>query len=1760
MLKTLLWKNYRLKRARYVSSCCELLAPVFVVIIVTFLLSSSSVETFEEGWSPNSASCGVGICRTDFEAYTARAEGFDLILDGLNGREQIHRHAKASRISTMQNVAKYCANFVLLLQLFLAGDNASTLAEFVDYMVQNGTRNTRHPELKDRIFIMGSGSVKELETYARSSSYGDSFDVNNPEIRAAIVFHKMDFENAQFDYSIRLNTTQDVSFQAPFTSGAKEIQDGFEINWKNALPYINGLVPLQLAVDEFIIDTVGKRAEDALGRNSTFDRKGHLPGNFSATPFPRSVYQSNSLFSGIAQILPLIFIIAYIVPVSQITGLLVLEKELRTKALLKTMGVNEVNIISSWYLTYFVYFLLLSLMFTVLGPGQFPKTAEVGGPLSMVLFSTFFLQGLTVMAFSFLTSTFFGKSFNSVVGTLCLYLCLFFPYFYVTTLPVKDPWWLLFPQVAFSLIIETISFFEAEATGVDFTIADTERNGFAVTTGLRWLFIDFLLYTLFAGYLNVVIPREFGRALPWYFPVLPSFWKSLLGASKRQTQLAEQFALGPSEKEENPPETIEVSVDSAKEEPGSLDEVVYVEGVEESLLQQKRRGLGMQIRNLTKVFDTRDGKKVAVDGLNMDIYEGQILVLLGHNGAGKTTTLEMLSGMTRPTSGDAMLYGFKLSSELAYIRKSLGFCPQHDVLYPELTVMQHLCFYGKLKGLNGLDLSEAVATAVSNVGLEEKVHEKSRALSGGMKRKLSLAIALIGDSKIVFVDEPTSGVDPWSRRNMWEIIQNHREGRVIILTTHFMDEADLLGDRIAIMSEGKLKCCGSSLYLKQVYDAGYKLTFVKGKACDVNGIVSLVESVIPESRLVADVGTELSMEVPIASSERFPDLLDSVEKAMDGKQLGIDQYGISVSTLEEVFFKAGSSADTIGVMFTTDEEQGKTGIEVSSSQMEIELERPSNSSWRHFKALFIKRLLYARRDPRAFACNTILPLLILSIGLLLLTLGGDQDEPSLLFTAEIFNPGYTPNAFLPTQEFDEFGNPLNLGETELLSEEFIKDFELEDPEINPYPEQVRTVFDSTYVDGKFCPSYLGVSTCKTRFPAFNRTLNAILDTSLYVLKDESAQKKRNGASLYTAALGQRIMQTETSKGGNTCFQLAGASPFGWSGDLLFDYATKVCQDGCLSMEASINGVTQCLPVGCSKDVLSNNALALFDEYNGRDAYSFVRFGNVSMFRCFDGDGKVCNAGPATLRDRNPCRGNFIVEDEPCVASHLSSVEVVPNPLNPEIFELGLHDPLELGTCRRVAPPPGPFRVCQQSGSLGTFKALLDLLTGQETLDDVYNASLNSCKNLSLSCEMSILFRSNGKTTCSPLSCMDDLPNALAAIASPTIAPLMVPIFGSLSTENCSTPVHCDNVIDPGFLAPILANASAASPGRRRLVQDEKRRKRRLATTGCNGRTETCNVIELNSVCLDISCSVEAETTLRNALGEYAGLAVLSIIQDLPRRGIECDFAGCSSTLDLKNDLNPVEAQLLSHEVAPLLLEYFARLLNQTGLESSKMDLEGLYDVTNSSMIEALFEVVDILGTVLDGPDGVDIDQLITLSGLSPSDVLAQYAAQILVGRGDLPDPTVFKSLLGEPENNVTCQYLFEECVLAEFSDVPQLGSMCFAQGCDTEYIPIGFGAPKLFKCNVDDCNRGCAPPNNCQTNIRMTPVKKFRVSLVPAPEHCPVEPETTRFSTFAMVNDTALHGIPLVANTVNTAILRYTLKKLGRNHTSADIKVRSHPL
>lgn len=220
----------------------------------------------------------------------------------------------------------------------------------------------------------------------------------------------------------------------------------------------------------------------------------------------------------------------------------------------------------------------------------------------------------------------------------------------------------------------------------------------------------------------------------------------------------------------------------------------------------------ISIKNLRKEYKDI----VAVKGLNLDIKEGELFSLLGVNGAGKTTTIKMLSTLTKPTSGDALVLGHSILTEGDKIKGLIDISTQETAIARKLTVKENIEFYAKLSGQNKDEIEETKGYVYQYFDLDTVQNKKAYKLSGGWQRKLSIALALVSKPKILFLDEPTLGLDVIARRELWNVIKGLKKNMTIILTTHYMEEAEALSDRIGIMKDGSLLFVGTKeeLYKK----------------------------------------------------------------------------------------------------------------------------------------------------------------------------------------------------------------------------------------------------------------------------------------------------------------------------------------------------------------------------------------------------------------------------------------------------------------------------------------------------------------------------------------------------------------------------------------------------------------------------------------------------------------------------------------------------------------------------------------------------------------------------------------------------------------------------------------------------------------------------------------------------------------------------------------------------------------------------------
>ncbi|MGH2620382.1 MAG: ABC transporter ATP-binding protein [Anaerolineales bacterium] len=256
----------------------------------------------------------------------------------------------------------------------------------------------------------------------------------------------------------------------------------------------------------------------------------------------------------------------------------------------------------------------------------------------------------------------------------------------------------------------------------------------------------------------------------------------------------------------------------------------------------------VQTHDLAKTFRRPDGSEVqAVKGIELEIHKGEIFSLLGPNGAGKTTTISMISGLLEPTRGDALIGGHSIRKQPLQAKRLIGVVPQEVALYPSLNARQNLEFFGKMYDLRGSELSGRVDEVLSFIGLTDRQKDKVDTFSGGMKRRLNVGVGLLHRPELVFMDEPTVGIDPQSRRRILDTVKQLRDeqGMTVLYTTHLMEEAQELSDRVGIIDHGEVIALGSQGDLIQQVGEEDQLVFAVGDQVVDSGLLQQFRDQVP---------------------------------------------------------------------------------------------------------------------------------------------------------------------------------------------------------------------------------------------------------------------------------------------------------------------------------------------------------------------------------------------------------------------------------------------------------------------------------------------------------------------------------------------------------------------------------------------------------------------------------------------------------------------------------------------------------------------------------------------------------------------------------------------------------------------------------------------------------------------------------------------------------------------------------------------------
>ncbi|KAM3423646.1 hypothetical protein BST61_g1066 [Cercospora zeina] len=513
----------------------------------------------------------------------------------------------------------------------------------------------------------------------------------------------------------------------------------------------------------------------------------------------------------------------------QLTGQMAIERELGMSQLIEAMMPNRQR-----WMPQAARLLSLHIAFDIV---YFPSWVIMGIIVAVLNYTDssvgicvgyFILSGLTLSSYSIAFAALFRKAQLSgitvVITSIVLAIIV-----QVAPAPSTGAAYitsLLFPPINFTLWIIYMAYWQQHNTGADLSLPPPTAP---------WRMPGYVLYIFCI--IQIVV-----------YPIVGAWIeRGLYGTATKSRQLRYE--------ESNSQETVHITGLSKHYPPGWWS-----------------RNVGSRL--------TKNPKETvhAVNDLSLSVIQGQIMVLLGANGSGKSTTLDTLAGLQKPTNGT-------IEMDAA---GGIGLCPQRDVLWNELTVFEHVRLFNRLKATGTTDSKAEIQALVSDCDLDQKIHVRSSALSGGQKRKCQLAMMLTGGSRVCMLDEVSSGLDPLSRRKIWDIILAERGKRSMILTTHFLDEADLLSDDIAVLSKGNLVAHGSAVELKHHLGGGYRVRIYHEDAKE------LPQQLVATTRKQVYHDQTVYQLTDSAASARFIAELE---------RIGVRDYQVNGPSIEDVFLK-----------------------------------------------------------------------------------------------------------------------------------------------------------------------------------------------------------------------------------------------------------------------------------------------------------------------------------------------------------------------------------------------------------------------------------------------------------------------------------------------------------------------------------------------------------------------------------------------------------------------------------------------------------------------------------------------------------------------------------------------------------------------------------------------------------------------------------------------------------------------------------------
>ena len=583
--------------------------------------------------------------------------------------------------------------------------------------------------------------------------------------------------------------------------------------------------------------------------------------------FPHSPYKKDAYLAMVPIVFPLLMLIVYALPAADLVREITEQRALALKEFMGMNGLTRTSYWVSWYLIAFLTFLpgtLINLFILFVGGALKSSDATV-----ILFFLIIFI--FSSIALSFFISCFVKSPMSSMMWSVVIWIIFYSPFFFLESdfESISSLWKSLFcllPPLALAIGCKLIGDFETSGDGIMWSNLSDEQFGISFHTVLIFLALDFIILSFLAIYVDAIYPYMLGYRKNWRFCCAQSSSVIDAAAFDEATPLLSRQCSSKASYEKIP--------------------------------VGKRVNLVLQ----SVVKSYRDGTQtvVALNATSIKIVEGDITVVLGPNGSGKSTLLAMMSGFVGPTEGEITLSGVSLAQNVRAAQQHISYLPQSEPLFNDMTVLEHLVYYTALRGLSEREVYQHSKETLHVLGLTPLSDHMAGTLSGGQKRKLSLALSMLPDSPVLILDEPLAGLDAENRNLVCSVLEDLKKTCTIILCSHSVDETVQIADRIAILLNNSLHCYGTKDFIRSGLGIGYTVNLKKDEdGCQDSAICRAFVGGVAKSTVKVNSAKMLTFCLPKESVKEMASLLTQFEK--DAKALGIQSIVISENTLKQAY-------------------------------------------------------------------------------------------------------------------------------------------------------------------------------------------------------------------------------------------------------------------------------------------------------------------------------------------------------------------------------------------------------------------------------------------------------------------------------------------------------------------------------------------------------------------------------------------------------------------------------------------------------------------------------------------------------------------------------------------------------------------------------------------------------------------------------------------------------------------------------------------